>query len=91
MVKYRNLEESEVCTNFFGHSGECKYCGGIVKMQRSKEAPYLLNPEACWCLKCGQAYTVRVPKGESITEFDSRQWGEKTLRQEGLPGVEGAT
>jgi hypothetical protein len=65
------------CENFRGHSGKCKFCEGIVKMRRSVEFPYTLQPLDCWCLLCGQSYYVELKPGEDIGEFDTRQWAEK--------------
>jgi hypothetical protein len=47
----------ERLTTFEEQSGECIYCGSIVKMPRDNET-LRLQPNKCWCLLCGQHYFV---------------------------------
>lgn len=58
------------------HSGECRYCGGIVKMLRDMNTAKL-QPDKCWCLMCGQRYFVDI-KG-SIEEWEIEQWNQKMI------------
>lgn len=58
------------------HSGECRYCGGMVKMGRDPSTGGL-QPANCSCLLCGQRYFVEI-KG-SIKEWDIEQWKQKWI------------
>lgn len=46
------------------HWGKCHYCKstdgepGVVKMLREQKSPYRLCPNKCYCLACGQRYTL---------------------------------
>ena len=57
-----------------GHAGDCRYCGGVVKMPRDRKGE--IQPNKCWCLLCGQHYFVEIPG--SITEWEWQQWVQKT-------------
>ena len=56
------------------HKGECHYCGGIVKMPRNSETQ-ALEPDKCWCLRCGQHYYVET---DNIQEWELNQWRQKS-------------
>lgn len=58
------------------HSGECKYCGGIVKMMRDMKTAKL-QPDNCQCLLCGQKYFVNI-KGD-IHKWEIEQWRQKMV------------
>lgn len=64
--------------NFHAHSGECKYCGGIVKMARDQETLQLVL-DGCWCLKCGQRYFVKTQM--TVEKFDMLQWRQKSMKE----------
>lgn len=55
------------------HKGECKYCGGLVKMSRHLKT-LELEPDNCWCLRCGQHYFVVT---DDIRDWEHKQWREK--------------
>lgn len=57
------------------HSGECRYCNGIVKMIRDMETGKL-QPNNCSCLMCGQRYYVEIPEGD-INKWEVEQWKQK--------------
>ena len=69
---------SEEIKNFKAHSGECQYCGGIVKMARDQKT-FKLVLDGCWCLRCGQRYYVKTDL--SVDDFDKLMWGEKTQQE----------
>ena len=58
------------------HSGECKYCGGVVKMTRDMNTGKL-QPDNCYCLMCGQRYFVEI--NGSIKEWEIKQWMQKMI------------
>lgn len=68
--------ESPEKIELFAHSGECKYCKGIVKMYRDPST-FELQPSNCRCLFCGQPYFVEI-KG-SIKDWELNQWKQKGL------------
>lgn len=68
----RHQEEKEKI-EFFAHSATCKYCEGIVKMNRNIKT-YELEPNNCYCFGCGQRYYCEV---DNLTEFESQQWQQK--------------
>ena len=71
-VDIRCYEPSEKI-ELFAHSGECRYCDGVVKMRRTIKGA--LDPKGCWCLLCGQHYYVEI-KG-SIDDWEAEQWKQK--------------
>ena len=60
---------------FKARRGDCNSCGEkrSVVMGRNRET-LELEPDGCWCLRCGALYSVKV---ENIEEWESRQWQEK--------------
>lgn len=52
------------------HSGECRRCGGVVKMIRDMTTAEL-QPNNCRCLMCGQGYFVEI--NGSIEEWEAEQ------------------
>lgn len=71
------VEEPPEKIEMTAHSGECRYCGSIVKMSRDIVTAEL-QPDKCWCLLCGQRYFVEI-RG-SIEEWEAEQWRQKELR-----------
>jgi Zn finger protein HypA/HybF involved in hydrogenase expression len=59
---------------FRAHQGECKYCGGIVKMYRD-QTTMRLQPDNCRCPRCGQSYFVVIE--DTIEAFELQQWRQK--------------
>lgn len=68
------INEPSEKIEMFAHSGECKYCNGIVKMMRDFET-FKLQPDNCQCLLCGQRYFVEIIG--SIEEWELNQWKQK--------------
>jgi hypothetical protein len=66
----------EEIKNFWGHSGTCHYCKGIVKMHISSKT-YLPLPDLCNCLLCGQRYYVVT---DDIDKWIGEQWVQKNNR-----------
>lgn len=62
----------------FAHSGECRYCNGIVKMIRDTNTGKL-RLDNCWCLLCGQRYYVKIEG--SIEEWELNQWEQKAEKE----------
>jgi len=72
------IEEPPEKIEMVAHSGECRYCGGVVKMPRDM-ATARLQPDKCWCLMCGQRYFVEI--GGSIEEWEIEQWRQKEIKE----------
>lgn len=66
-------EPAELLEEMVAHVGECKHCGGIVKMMRKLET-YALDPNACFCLYCGQPYFMEI---ENLYAWEMEQWKQK--------------
>ena len=74
-IEIRVNEPPEII-EMVAHSGECKYCEGVVKMMRDMKTA-ALQPDNCFCLMCGQRYFVEI-KG-SIAEWEVEQWRQKSI------------
>ena len=70
------VNESPERIEMVAHSGECKYCGGVVKMMRDWDTAKL-QPDNCHCLMCGQRYFVEI--NGSIKEWEIKQWMQKVI------------
>lgn len=57
------------------HAAVCLKCdGGVVKMARNSNGD--LNPDHVWCLKCGQAYFMKI---ENLKDWEAEQWEQKRV------------
>jgi hypothetical protein len=72
----------EELLGFRGLAGTCGHCFGLVKMLRSALEPYLLIPGACTCIRCGQAFFVKV---DNLAAFDTEQRAQKEAGDIGYP------
>jgi len=77
-VRYNKPAES---IEMHAHSGECKYCKGVVKMLRHPQTGQL-QPNWCHCLLCGQPYFVEIIG--SIKNWELNQWNQKGSVDDGV-------
>lgn len=77
------VDEPSEPIELVAHSGVCRHCNGIVKMRRNRTT-FVLEPDNCRCLLCGQPYHVVIPGGD-VDAWEREQWEQKT-RKPPFPG-----
>jgi transcription elongation factor Elf1 len=65
---------SKLLEKMHAHEGKCEVCGNIVKMTLDPDT-HRPNPQACFCIYCGQHYQMNIP---NLDEWITEQWKQKT-------------